>query len=86
MAKNPKLIDNQRKKLVDILNNNANDYQYLSIATGYWDLEGTLDVIDKIKNYKSIRLLIGQEPIPHYLGVKSQIFCLTCIHYTPCFF
>jgi hypothetical protein len=35
MAKNPKLIDNQRKKLVDILNNNANDYQYLSIATGY---------------------------------------------------
>lgn len=59
----PKLIDNKRKKLGDVLKSVTPKYETLSIATGYWDLAGTAEIIDFLSTYKSIRLLIGQEPL-----------------------
>ena len=59
----PRLIDNMRVSLGDTLLKIAPDFSELSIATGYWDLPGTAELIDSIKEYKSIRLLIGQEPL-----------------------
>lgn len=59
----PKLIDNERIKLGDVLKSVTPKYETLSIATGYWDLAGTAEIIDSLSSYKSIRLLIGQEPI-----------------------
>ncbi|MEO5949351.1 MAG: phospholipase D-like domain-containing protein, partial [Candidatus Saccharimonas sp.] len=59
----PKIIDNGRKTLADTLNELAGSYTDLSIATGYWDLPGLLEIFDSIKYYRSIRLIIGQEPI-----------------------
>ncbi|GAA6237397.1 DEAD/DEAH box helicase family protein [Apilactobacillus micheneri] len=67
MSSFPQFIDNKRKKLGDVLNEIAPNYDKLSIATGYWDLPGTLELIDNIKNYTSIRLLIGQEPLASYM-------------------
>jgi len=64
----PKIIDNERKLLGDALKEISKTHEHLSIATGYWDLPGTQLIFDEIKNYKSIRLLIGQEPLmPRYL-------------------
>ena len=60
--RNPKLIDNKRVSLAEILNKNVTEHKHLSIATGYWDLEGTSKVIDDLSSYQSVRLLIGQEP------------------------
>ncbi len=59
----PKLIDNRRNKLADVLRKIMPNHKKLSIATGYWDLPGTLEVINELKNYESIRLIIGQEPM-----------------------
>jgi len=62
-----KIIDNERKQLGDTLKELSKTHEHLSIATGYWDLPGTQIIFDEIKNYKSIRLLIGQEPLmPRY--------------------
>jgi hypothetical protein len=63
----PKIIDNTRKLLGVTLRELGALNEHLSIATGYWDLPGTQIIFDEIKNYKSIRLLIGQEPLmPRY--------------------
>ncbi len=59
----PKLIDNMRVSLGQTLRNIAPQYQELSIATGYWDIQGTAELIDLLEKFSSIRLLIGQEPI-----------------------
>ena len=59
----PKIIDNNRKQLVDVLQQLSCEYNHLSIATGYWDLPGTQLIFENIKKYQSIRLLIGQEPL-----------------------
>ena len=58
----PKIIDNQKKSLAEVLREESPKHKHLSIATGYWDLPGMLEVIDQIKDYESIRLLIGAEP------------------------
>ena len=63
-----KLIDNKRTTLAETLRLIATDHEHLSIATGYWDLPGTLEIINEIKGYESIRLLIGKEP----LSVRNQ--------------
>ncbi|MDR3302028.1 MAG: phospholipase D-like domain-containing protein, partial [Spirochaetaceae bacterium] len=63
MASLPKLIDNNRKTLADLLLTLAPDHSHLSITTGYWDIPGIMLVLDKIRSYTSIRLLIGQEPL-----------------------
>ena len=77
MMKLPKLIDNQKNNLSSILNEIAKNHTNLSIATGYWDVLGTIEIIDSIKDYDSIRLIIGQEPIySSYLkkmGLNSNI-------------
>lgn len=63
----PKIIDNERKELGETLRKISKTQNHLSIATGYWDLPGTLEIFDYIKDYESVRLLIGQEPLmPRY--------------------
>lgn len=59
----PRIADNQRHSLAEVLRNEAPKHDHLSIATGYWDMSGTLEIIDEIKEYRSIRLLIGAEPM-----------------------
>ena len=34
----PKIIDNERFRLLDVLKDVSGDFKDLSIATGYWDL------------------------------------------------
>ena len=69
--KKPKLIDNNRFLLRDVLIENSYDHEHLSIATGYWDLPGTAEIIGSFKNYRSIRLLIGVDP---YVGSNQDLF------------
>lgn len=59
----PKIIDNNRKIFRDTLIEIAKDYSEVSIATGYWDLEGMKLILPEIQNYSKIRLLIGREPV-----------------------
>lgn len=61
----PHLIDNIRKNLGDTLRDIAPNYKKISLATGYWDLPGTAELIEILKDYDSIRLLIGQEPLSY---------------------
>lgn len=70
MSNLPKIIDNQHKTLLEVITNISPNYKDLSIATGYWDLEGTKQVLDSINAYEHIRLLIGREPLinRHRLG------------------
>jgi ERCC4-related helicase len=72
MGNLPKLIDNVRTNLGDVLKRIAPDFQELSIATGYWDILGTEKIIEQIGNYKRIRLLIGQEPLSYSYENKMQ--------------
>ncbi len=58
-----RIIDNKRKTLLENLLLAFKDFDELSIATGYWDLEGTKLLIESLKDYKKIRLIIGQEPL-----------------------
>jgi superfamily II DNA or RNA helicase len=57
----PKIIDNKRKILADVLNKVIDDYSEISIATGYWDIHGIKIFLTKFKTYKKIRLLLGRE-------------------------
>lgn len=41
----------------------SSDHTHLSIATGYWDIEGTALLLKHIENYEKIRILIGREPL-----------------------
>ncbi|WP_296632483.1 helicase-related protein [Rhodoluna sp.] len=59
-----RIIDNKRVQLATVLNEIAPKHKHLSIATGYWDLPGLQELFESISNYESIRLLIGQEPLP----------------------
>jgi ERCC4-related helicase len=63
MPRLPELIDNKRVTLSDLLFSITPNHSHLSIATGYWDLPGIKLVLRKICTYKSIRILIGQEPL-----------------------
>jgi len=73
MAEYPQFIDNKRKTLADTLRNIAPNFHVLRIATGYWDLFGTLELIDQIKGYTKIQLMIGQEPLANHLQKKYNI-------------
>ncbi len=59
----PKIIDNNRKFLKDVLIEASKDYSEISIATGYWDLEGMKLILPSIQHYSKIRILIGREPV-----------------------
>lgn len=63
MKQFPKIIDNNRKKLLDTFLEISDDHDQISIATGYWDIEGMKLVLESIQNYKKIRILIGREPL-----------------------
>lgn len=71
----PRLIDNKRQNLKDVLLDIASsgDYKSLSIATGYWDLPGMMDIIDTLAAFQNIRLLIGQEPLPSRLQQSPDL-------------
>ena len=69
----PKIVDNKRKNLSTVINEVAKSHRHLSIATGYWDLPGLAEVFENIKDYESIRLLIGQEPLPPRYASKLDI-------------
>jgi ERCC4-related helicase len=69
----PKIVDNNRRVYLDLIKQIAPKYDELSIATGYWDLAGTKLVIDELKNFKKIRLLIGREPlIPRHKSYRPE--------------
>jgi len=59
-----RLVDNQRLTLARELLAEIPKYKKLSIATGYWDLPGFQILEEALDGYESIRLLIGQEPLP----------------------
>lgn len=58
-----RIIDNSRVELGSTLREVASDFKQLSIATGYWDLPGTREILPAVEGYEAIRLLIGQEPL-----------------------
>ena len=72
----PKIIDNERFKLLDVLKQVSGDFTDLSIATGYWDLKAMLALKDEIENFDKVRILIGREPqIPRaQVGVPEEDF------------
>ena len=69
----PKIVDNNRRIFVDLIKQIAPKYEELSIATGYWDLSGTKLIIDELKIFKKVRLLIGREPlIPRHKAYRPE--------------
>ena len=61
------IVDNDRCSLAEVLVELSAKHNKLSIATGYFDLAGWKVLIDHIKNYQTIRLLIGREvSLPRY--------------------
>ena len=50
----PKIVDNNRRKFIDLIKQIAPKYDELSIATGYWDLPGTKLLINELKNLKKV--------------------------------
>ena len=73
MPKYPQFIDNKRKTLADTLRSIAPNFHVLRVATGYWDLAGTLELIENIQGYTKIQLLIGEEPLANHLQKKYNI-------------
>lgn len=59
-----KIIDNNRLKLADALIEAAPNFNKIAIATGYWDLPGFHLLQEALSSYESVRILIGQEPLP----------------------
>lgn len=59
-----KIIDNNRLTLADALLDAAPNFKQIAIATGYWDLPGFQLLKDALASYESVRILIGQEPLP----------------------
>lgn len=73
MSRYPNLIDNNRRSLDEVLREVAKNHTHLSIATGYWDIEGTEKIIKSIEKFEKVRLLIGQEPFSHRLQTKNDL-------------
>lgn len=59
----PRIIDNHKQKLLDVVKELAGKHEEVSIATGYWDLPGTQLVLPDLSKCKKVRLLIGREPL-----------------------
>jgi ERCC4-related helicase len=63
----PKIIDNERYSMLEVLRNLCKEHDKLSIATGYWDLGAMLLLLEELESLSQIRILIGREPlIPRY--------------------
>lgn len=71
-----RIIDNRRTTLAGVIRELAPKHEELSIATGYWDLPALQLVFEAIRDYKSVRLLIGQEPLPPQYVSKLDIYDL----------
>jgi ERCC4-related helicase len=72
----PKIVDNNRISMLEVLKQAAKNQEELSIATGYWDLRSILELKEDLGQLKKIRLLIGREPmIPrHQLEIPESDF------------
>jgi ERCC4-related helicase len=80
MKKGIKLLDNSSDEyqLGSVLKNliNDNDYSQISIATGYWDLPGMVELFEELKGFlergnTTFRLLLGEEPSVRAYQVKK---------------
>lgn len=80
MKKGIKLIDNSSNEyqlgtiLKDLLNDRA--FTQISIATGYWDLPGMVEIYEELKNFlardnTTLHLLLGEEPSVKAYQVKK---------------
>lgn len=68
-----KIIDNNRKSLLDTFIEISENHKELSIATGYWDLEGMRVLLPQLRGFDKTRLLIGREPlIPRHQLEKPE--------------
>ena len=62
MSNFSKLIDNERISLLTIFKAICEkEVKELAIATGYWDLAGTMLLLNELERFDNIRLLIGRE-------------------------
>lgn len=69
-----RIIDNSRVSLASVLSELAPKHDQVSIATGYLDLQGFALLLSSIRQYSSIRILIGQEPLPVvYRGEEQEL-------------
>lgn len=59
----PKIIDNERSTMLEVLRGLCVEHKRLSIATGYWDLGAISLLLDELDALSHIRLLIGREPL-----------------------
>jgi len=66
-----RLADNQRLRLADVLLEEIPNHKFLSIATGYLDLPGFELLSEALADYTSVRILIGQEPLPPQYSVGA---------------
>ncbi len=67
----PKIIDNERSTMLDVLKGLCGNHKQLSIATGYWDLGAISLLLDELDALSHIRLLIGREPLIPRHQLKS---------------
>lgn len=58
----PKIVDNERFTLLDVLRDASEGFNELSIATGYWDLKAMNALKTEFAKFTKIRILIGREP------------------------
>lgn len=59
----PKIIDNERSSMLEVLRALSLDHEKVSIATGYWDLGAITLLLHELDSLKEVRLLIGREPL-----------------------
>lgn len=67
----PKIIDNDRSTMLEVLGRLVAEHQQLSIATGYWDLGAIALLLEQLDGLDTIRLLIGREPLIPRHQLKS---------------
>ncbi len=77
---NPKILDNSipQYQLKAVLSEHlkSNRFSEISIATGYWDLPGMVEIYDELVEFLSrdgvkLRLLLGEEPSVRAYQVKN---------------
>lgn len=59
----PKIIDNERSSMLEVLRKLCREHDKISIATGYWDLGAISLLLEELDSLSQIRLLIGREPL-----------------------
>lgn len=67
----PKIIDNDRVTMLEVVGGLLAEHQHLSIATGYWDLGAIALLLEQLDGLEKIRLLIGREPLIPRHQLKS---------------